>query len=673
MLANQQKIKIFAGFLILVLLAYACNPATIVPPGQTDTPVPGITATTETSGTSPTTSATATPNDRTATPTATITATPTQKPSNTSGPVDPGNVRADWEKQTCPATVLSKNNDVNMDITGAVKSFLLKIDILYMLVQNTGLTLSNKGLANIDYGGGHKITLYAPANGSGSMKIVEWNGARQVAIEAGAGHVVESDAIAGCRVQVTALGNVVLTGTGTDYVVVALPKAESGSDNVQVAVFNGSVEATNPSGDSLGTIGNKQMGLFADGRVDGIFDMTDTRKKMLQNLANGQDLFGNELQGINPQSLTGSATILTAWNPGQTNALQNVLDLFQKQNPDAKIETQNVPVDTLQEQYKASLAAGNAPAILIGRGDWGPALFQSQSISDLTTLASGDLLKTIQPEALQSATYQKALIGLPLDLQGVVMYRNTNIAPQAPHSYGDLALISRKASSNDQIGVYSDLGFLFSGAHLYGLGGRLMKANGDPAFNSDKGVQWLNLLQSLQKLGPVAYNTDEDLKTFSSGNTGIIFDGTWNLNQLEEAVGKDNLAVDPWPMYSGGHMAGFLQVENLYLNPNLSEEDRKTAWALMEFLLSNRSQFLLERAGIIPAVIGIKPTDSLHGRVMEALQGDFPLPIRPEMQAYWDPMNRLVATYLNKGGSAQDLLTAAEKEILSGISNIRNP
>ena len=70
--------------------------------------------------------------------------------------------------------------------------------------------------------------------------------------------------------------------------------------------------------------------------------------------------------------------------------------------------------------------------------------------------------------------------------------------------------------------------------------------NGYPGLNKPLGVCWFDLLKSFEVVGPVSFNTDDDMDRFLRGNVGIIFEGTWNIDLFSEALGE-NLSIDPWP------------------------------------------------------------------------------------------------------------------------------
>ena len=65
----------------------------------------------------------------------------------------------------------------------------------------------------------------------------------------------------------------------------------------------------------------------------------------------------------------------------------------------------------------------------------------------MTNLVDEDIINTINPAALSSVQYREALIGLPLNLKGVLLFRNADHIPTAPETFP--ALIDTQASIRD--------------------------------------------------------------------------------------------------------------------------------------------------------------------------------------------------------------------------------
>ncbi|MCS7283159.1 MAG: extracellular solute-binding protein [Anaerolineae bacterium] len=373
-------------------------------------------------------------------------------------------------------------------------------------------------------------------------------------------------------------------------------------------------------------------------------------------------------------TLKGTITLWHAWKESEIASLNEVIAAFQAEYPDVKFDVLYVPFDDLRGKFETAASTGGGPAVLIGAADWGPAFYDAGLVADLTPYLSSDFLATINEAALGAVQYKGAIIGLPQTIKGVVMYRNKAIIPEAPKTWEDLVAKAKAATQGDVVGANLEYGFFFSAAHLHGIGGKLMEPNGDPAFNNEKGVEWVNLLVSFKDAGPTEYYTDNDVNLFKAGKAGIIIDGTWNMGSLVEAIGAENLAIDPWPAYKDGHLSGYVQTENIYLSANVTGDDQKAALAFIQFFLSPKAQALLadpKKAAHIPAVKGVEVADPLLKQAVEAFALGTAFPVIPEMGAYWAPMDTALKSVFDQGADPAAALQQAYDSIVAKIKEIR--
>ena len=383
-----------------------------------------------------------------------------------------------------------------------------------------------------------------------------------------------------------------------------------------------------------------------------------------------------EIRGEVPpeETVAGTVSLWHAWKENEIESLNDVIAAFQAKNPDVQFDVLYVPFDDLRGKYETAAATGGGPSALIGAADWGPALFDAELVADVRGFTSAPFLASINEAALGAVKYKGALIGLPQTIKGVVMFRNTSIIPDAPATYEDLVAAAQAATAGDVVGADLEYGFFFAAAHLNGVGSQLMDINGDPLFNDEKGVEWLTLLNSFKDAGPTEYYTDNDVNLFKAGKAGIVIDGTWNMAGLSEAIGADNLAIDPWPTYGEGHLSGYVQTENIYMSINAEGDDQMAAWKFMEFFLSPEAQALLAdptKAGHIPAVAGVEVADPLMLQATEAFAGGAAFPVIPEMGAYWGPMDTALKSVFDEGADPAEVLQQAFDSITAAIAEIR--
>ena len=370
-------------------------------------------------------------------------------------------------------------------------------------------------------------------------------------------------------------------------------------------------------------------------------------------------------------SLAGTIVLWHSWKESEIPGLNQVIGAFQEQYPDVNFDVLYTPHEDLRGKFETAAATGGGPAVLLGSADWGPAFYDAQLVADISSMASQEFLDTLNPAALAPLQYKDALVGLPHTIKGVVMFRNPTIIPEAPATWDDLVAAAQEATTGDTVGADLEAGLFFSAAHLNGIGGQLMDEDGNPLFNDEKGVEWMNLIKSFQDAGPVEYNNDNDVNLYKAGKAGIVFDGTWNITGFTETLGPENVVIDPWPTYGDGALSGYVQTDNIYLGSNVEGDDQAAAWAFMEFFLSPEAQTMLGSVGHIPAITGVEVTDPHLQQASEAFEGGTAFPVIPEMNAYWGPMDTAIPSVLNEGTDPAEALQAAYDAVIASVEEIR--
>ena len=410
-----------------------------------------------------------------------------------------------------------------------------------------------------------------------------------------------------------------------------------------------------------------------DTALKSVFDEGTTPEAALQQAYNTVSTAVNELHGQAPtvEPVKGTVTLWHAWKESEIVGLNEVFAAFQTKNPDVKFDVLYVPFDDLRGKFETASATGGGPTILIGASDWGPALFDAELVADVLPSTNAPLLAGLNAAALGAVKYKGALIGLPQTIKGVVLFRNKAIIANAPASWDDLATAAKAATQGDVVGADLERGFFFSAAHLNGIGGQLMDNKGNPAFNNEKGVAWVTLLKSFSDVGPAEYYTDNDVNLFKAGKAGVIIDGTWNMSALAEAIGADNLAIDPWPTFGeNGHLSGYVQTENIYMGANVTGDDQKAAWAFMQFFVSPDAQAMLAKVGHIPAAVDVKVTDALMLQAIEAFKLGTAFPVIPEMGSYWGPMDTALKAVFDEGAAPVTALQTAYDTIKAAVDEM---
>ena len=379
----------------------------------------------------------------------------------------------------------------------------------------------------------------------------------------------------------------------------------------------------------------------------------------------------------------GTVTIWHAWEEMQRSALFRRITAFQSIYPDVQFDVQYIPAIDLRNSFEAAMAESAGPTILIGPAEWGPAFFERGWVTNLSPLFSQEIMTPLNSAAVATGQYKNNTISMPLHIKGVVLYRNKSIIPNSPGTFDSLVTLAHTANQGTTVGAILERSFYYSAGHLYGLGGSLMDSEGQPAFNADNyraSLAWLNLLKSFEQAGPTEYLSDNDLKLFIAGRVGFIIESTEVMYSIAGEIDPLNLAIDPWPSYKDGHLAGFVQAESAYLTPKALEENSQVSRMFVEYLLSAESQATLAGVGYIPA---IKPEvieakqqrigDPFVSQAMAALENGAAYPSLPVISVYSTQMDVLLQAVLFQSADPLSALKAAHTAIQNKLMSFTSP
>jgi maltose-binding protein MalE len=289
-------------------------------------------------------------------------------------------------------------------------------------------------------------------------------------------------------------------------------------------------------------------------------------------------------------------------------------------------------------------------------------------VQDLTILADAELQAKVDPVAWQQATYGGALIGLPLERQGIVLYRNRSLAIEAAASVEEFVTLAQQLDEGDIVGVELDLGFLYSASHMSACNGDFFNKNGEFEMDAPAGLCWLGLLQTMKNAGRVRFNAVEDMELFTAGNSAWVVESSLNAPVLAQAIGPDNLVIDPWPVYGGTaqRLAGYVWTENAYLVRGSSPMDREVSWAFVRFMLTPQAQLIFsnpDEANHIPALADLELPTAIQAQIESTLSSGVTLPLSMDWDLYWEPLEGAVRSVTTQGATPELALDVALTKI----------
>ena len=350
----------------------------------------------------------------------------------------------------------------------------------------------------------------------------------------------------------------------------------------------------------------------------------------------------------------GEIIIWLDWEPEEMEALQEIIQSFLSDNPTVEFSLSYYPTDELMTAFEEASNAGTPPTILFGPSLWGPRLYEGEMILDASSMVNAELERRIHPTAWTQVAYDSHMLGLPLEFQGVVLFRNRSRAAEAPRTvelWIEEGLVQRE---KDQTAIVLDLGFSFSSPQLSICDGSFIGPQAEIALELQQGICWLEVVRDLRAIGPAVINSDEDFSRFLTGESAWLIEETTRIGELVHAIGVTNLKVDPWPLYEPADrpLQSLVWTENIYLSSGIPTTNLEVTWAFVEYMYSSEAQARLsdfQGAAHIPVDTTVEIIDSNMVEMASMLRAGVPLSLWIDLEDHINPIEGAVEDVIFQG------------------------
>jgi multiple sugar transport system substrate-binding protein len=248
---------------------------------------------------------------------------------------------------------------------------------------------------------------------------------------------------------------------------------------------------------------------------------------------------------------------ITWWTGQETDAnalLESLAKEYTAEHPNVTIDVSPGAdtTDDLLQKLQAGFASGDFPDISYSYGSWASVLGKSGRALDISALVNApDAGWDEFPEAARAtATVDDEVIGLPAVVDNLGILYNKDLFDEAGIDYPtddwtweDFRAAAKALTdpSRNQFGTAyptdggEDTVWRFW-PQVWQNGGDVLDSDGKPAFNSQAGVDALELWRQMAVDDKSVYldQTDQKFeKSFYAGNLGMIISGPWTLHDLK--------------------------------------------------------------------------------------------------------------------------------------------
>lgn len=340
------------------------------------------------------------------------------------------------------------------------------------------------------------------------------------------------------------------------------------------------------------------------------------------------------------------------WPPAETHWLSGLLSQFGERHQGVQVSLRYIPRAEFHAKLLSQALLADGPTILLGPSAWATELYDAGMTQEVTERISPELRASLTPIAWSQAEDGEQMLGVPIELQGMVLYRNPAILPEAAPNLEEME--QRSAALSSRRGLVLDLGMRTSMPFMSACGGTLMLVNSGIQVDEAVGTCWLKLLQRMAGMGTIGSEPDADLQAFLAGDTAWLVDSVEYLPRIEQALGQTPV-IDDWPVYgeTGKPLSGYTWALNAYLRSGLGVEDAEASWAFIQFLLSPEAQLDYSRiagAAHLPVLAEAWELSEEMAQAREILTNNTPYPLARGLAEFTTPLERAARLVARQSG-----------------------
>jgi lactose/L-arabinose transport system substrate-binding protein len=379
-------------------------------------------------------------------------------------------------------------------------------------------------------------------------------------------------------------------------------------------------------------------------------------------------------------ALSGSITVWS-WDVAAA-ALKRLVPAFEAANPGTTIDVQDIGYDNAYDKISVGLQAGSGlPDVTTIETDHMQPYISKfpDGFMDMTAQAAG-LKDQFDPSKwAASSSADGKLFSLPWDSGTVaVFYRSDYFAtagvdPAQIKTWDDFVAAGEKvkaATGKAMINVDVNGSDSIWAELMQQQGASYFNADGQITVNDQAGVNAMTLLKTLYDKGLIdnAKGWDARVAAAKAGSAATQATGVWWIgtltSEMPELSGK--FAAMPLPLF-GGTGANTSNNGGSTLAIASTSQNKDLAWAFIKYALadSKNQASMLEKEGLFPAYfpayqepIMQAPQPYFGGQKIFSFFGD----LTPNIPA---------VNYTADNGTASDIMTNAQSEILSGHKDVK--
>ncbi|MBL8130861.1 MAG: maltose ABC transporter substrate-binding protein [Anaerolineae bacterium] len=370
---------------------------------------------------------------------------------------------------------------------------------------------------------------------------------------------------------------------------------------------------------------------------------------------------------------------LTLWiyDDGRLEVLTQLGEAFEAEYG-VGVSVEVVDLTEIRNAMTLGAASGEGPdMIIIPHDNLGPIVENGAALP----IDLGDAAASYLTSAIDGFSYNGGLYGVPLAVENIGFFRNTDLVPEAPATWNEVEAVGAALLDNgdvDSVIGLPDLTYnsypIFTsfGGYIFGRDDSGSFTIEDIGMNNEGMVAGLTWIEHLIEEGLVSANVDWEAShvQFETGRSAFILTGPWAINRFETAGVPYAISAFPAAEEGGAPGYPFLGVQGLVVNANSADAILAQTFAV-DFLATEEHYQMIFDAEPRPsawASIFESASDPNTAGFNAAGANAVPMPSIPAMGYVWDAWVNAGALVAQGELSPQEALDSAVAQVLAQVA-----
>ncbi len=298
----------------------------------------------------------------------------------------------------------------------------------------------------------------------------------------------------------------------------------------------------------------------------------------------------------------------------ETKILRNIINDFELENPDIKINFIHIPQNYFQKVHLL-FASHQAPDVLFVNNLYLPVY--ADKLEDLSNIIDKD---EFYSQSIEALSFDKKLLAVPRDISTLVFYRNKNLIKKNPTNLEELINVISKSSN---YGISYERNLYYSFPYILTMG--------EDIYSPKKSIEYYKNLEGRYAPTPSQVGSLTLGQMFLEGKIGLYLSGRWMYPKISEKADFDwDIIIFP----------GIVPLDSSGWAIAKESKHKEAALKFIRYLSSSRcSEYFLSTGLVVPARIDVanKIDDKIF---LEAINHSKVLEIDKDFRKKIDKMNK---------------------------------